>query len=93
MATAHPTSTPSIAVRPRRRALAPLEPVRAQSRWLLGIGFFILFFSAWAFFTQHYGIVPICIFAFIAAHAIGQGTVIWVLISEMCTKPSMPSPT
>jgi NitT/TauT family transport system permease protein len=38
-------------VRPRRRALAPLEPVRAQSRWLLGIGFFILFFSAWAFFT------------------------------------------
>ena len=51
MATAHPTSTPSNAVRPRRRALAPLEPVRAQSRWLLGIGFFILFFSAWAFFT------------------------------------------
>jgi NitT/TauT family transport system permease protein len=38
-------------VRPRRRALAPLEPVRAQSRWLLGIGFFILFFSAWAYFT------------------------------------------
>ena len=25
----------------------------------------------------------ICIFAFIAAHAIGQGTVIWVLISEI----------
>ena len=51
MTSAHPTSTPSIVVRPRRRALAPLEPVRAQSRWLLGIGFFILFFSAWAFFT------------------------------------------
>ena len=51
MATAHPTSTPSIAVRPSRLALAPLEPVRAQSRWLLGIGFFILFFTAWAFFT------------------------------------------
>jgi NitT/TauT family transport system permease protein len=51
MTSAHPTSTPSNAVRPRRRALAPLEPVRAQSRWLLGIGFFILFFSAWAFFT------------------------------------------
>jgi len=30
-----------------------------------------------------YGIVPVCIFAFIAAHAIGQGTVIWVLISEI----------
>jgi len=25
--------------------------VRAQARWLLGIGFFILFFSVWAFFT------------------------------------------
>jgi NitT/TauT family transport system permease protein len=51
MSSAHPTSTSSNAVRPRRRALAPLEPVRAQSRWLLGIGFFILFFSAWAYFT------------------------------------------
>ena len=39
--------------------------------------------TAWAFFTQHYGIVPACIFAFIAAHAIGQGAVIWVFISEI----------
>ncbi len=39
--------------------------------------------TAWAFFTQHYGIVPACIFAFIAAHAVGQGTVIWVFISEI----------
>jgi sugar porter (SP) family MFS transporter len=38
---------------------------------------------AWAFFTQHYGIVPACIFGFIAAHAVGQGTVIWVFISEI----------
>jgi len=38
---------------------------------------------AWAFFTQHYSIVPGCIFAFIAAHAIGQGAVIWVFISEI----------
>jgi SP family arabinose:H+ symporter-like MFS transporter len=38
---------------------------------------------AWAFFTHHEAIVPICIFAFIAAHAVGQGTVIWVLISEI----------
>jgi sugar porter (SP) family MFS transporter len=38
---------------------------------------------AWAFFTGHFSIVPLCIFAFIAAHAIGQGTVIWVLISEI----------
>jgi len=48
------------------------------------IGYIVsLGLTAWAFFTQHYGIVPICIFAFIAAHAIGQGTVIWVLISEI----------
>ena len=39
--------------------------------------------TAWAFFTGHYGIVPACIFAFIAAHAIGQGAVIWVFISEI----------
>jgi SP family arabinose:H+ symporter-like MFS transporter len=39
--------------------------------------------TAWAFFTAHYGIVPACIFAFIAAHAVGQGAVIWVFISEI----------
>jgi sugar porter (SP) family MFS transporter len=39
--------------------------------------------TAWAFFTQHFRIVPACIFAFIAAHAVGQGTVIWVFISEI----------
>jgi SP family arabinose:H+ symporter-like MFS transporter len=38
---------------------------------------------AWAFFTQHYSIVPACIFAFIASHAVGQGAVIWVFISEI----------
>ncbi len=38
---------------------------------------------AWAFFTETFSIVPACIFAFIAAHAIGQGAVIWVLISEI----------
>ena len=27
--------------------------------------------------------MPACIFAFIAAHAIGQGAVIWVFISEI----------
>jgi sugar porter (SP) family MFS transporter len=39
--------------------------------------------TAWAFFTQHYAIVPVCIFAFIASHAVGQGAVIWVFISEI----------
>ncbi len=38
---------------------------------------------AWAFFTETYAIVPACLFAFIAAHAVGQGAVIWVFISEI----------
>ena len=38
-------------VRPRRRSLAPLEPVSAQARWTLGLTFFIVFFGVWAFFT------------------------------------------
>jgi MFS transporter, SP family, arabinose:H+ symporter len=56
-------------------------------RTLLYIGSFGYIASlglvAWAFFTKHYSIVPVCIFAFIAAHAIGQGAVIWVFISEI----------
>lgn len=39
--------------------------------------------TAWAFFTGHFSIVPICIFAFIASHAVGQGAVIWVFIAEI----------
>lgn len=38
---------------------------------------------AWGFFTARYAIVPACIFAFIAAHAVGQGAVIWVFIAEI----------
>ena len=38
---------------------------------------------AWAFFSENFSIVPACIFGFIAAHAIGQGAVIWVFISEI----------
>ncbi len=60
---------------------------RLGRRTLLFIGSFgyigSLGLVAWAFFTQHFAIVPICIFAFIAAHAIGQGAVIWVFISEI----------
>jgi MFS transporter, SP family, arabinose:H+ symporter len=60
---------------------------RLGRRTLLYIGSFgyiaSLGLTAWAFFSQHYAIVPACIFAFIAAHAVGQGTVIWVLISEI----------
>ena len=35
----------------RRRALAPLEPVSARARVALGVGFFVMFFAVWAFFT------------------------------------------
>jgi SP family arabinose:H+ symporter-like MFS transporter len=60
---------------------------RLGRRTLLYIGSFGYIASlglvSWAFFTAHYSIVPACIFAFIAAHAVGQGTVIWVLISEI----------
>ena len=60
---------------------------RIGRRTLLTIGSFgyiaSLGLCAWAFFTQHFAIVPACIFAFIASHAVGQGTVIWVLISEV----------
>ncbi|MGA3197094.1 MAG: sugar porter family MFS transporter [Terriglobales bacterium] len=60
---------------------------RLGRRTLLFIGSFGYIASlgmiAWAFFTQHYSIVPVCIFAFIAAHAIGQGAVIWVFIAEI----------
>lgn len=60
---------------------------RLGRRTLLTIGSFgyiaSLGLCAWAFFSGHYAIVPATIFAFIAAHAIGQGTVIWVLISEI----------
>lgn len=60
---------------------------RLGRRTLLVIGSFgyivSLGLTSWAFYTQHHAIVPACIFAFIAAHAVGQGTVIWVFISEI----------
>lgn len=36
-----------------------------------------------AFYNEAYALVPLYIFAFIASHAIGQGAVIWVFISEI----------
>jgi sugar porter (SP) family MFS transporter len=60
---------------------------RLGRRTLLYIGSFgyiaSLGLAAAAFTTRRYSIVPECIFAFIAAHAIGQGAVIWVFISEI----------
>ncbi len=60
---------------------------RLGRRTLLYIGSFgyilSLGLTSWAFFTEHFSIVPACIFSFIAAHAVGQGAVIWVFISEI----------
>jgi sugar porter (SP) family MFS transporter len=48
------------------------------------IGYIIsLGLISYSFFSQSFEWVPINIFAFIAAHAIGQGSVIWVFISEI----------
>jgi MFS family permease len=56
-------------------------------RTLLFIGSFGYIASlglvSWAFFSAHFGLVPVLVFAFIAAHAVGQGAVIWVYISEI----------
>lgn len=38
---------------------------------------------SWAFASGTTGIVPACLFAFIASHAVGQGAVIWVFIAEI----------
>ena len=48
-----PTATAAAvsSARRRPRAMAPLEPVGPRARWLLGVGFFIVFVCAWAFFT------------------------------------------
>jgi sugar porter (SP) family MFS transporter len=60
---------------------------RLGRRTLLYIGSFgyilTLGLTSWAFFTGRFSIVPVCVFAFIAAHAVGQGAVIWVFISEI----------
>lgn len=60
---------------------------RAGRRTLLYIGSYGYIFSlglvGWAFSTEHFDIIPAGIFCFIAAHAVGQGAVIWVLISEI----------
>ncbi len=60
---------------------------RLGRRTLLTIGSFgyiaSLGLCSYAFYSGNTSFVPACIFAFIAAHAVGQGAVIWVLISEV----------
>ncbi|WP_375122773.1 ABC transporter permease [Variovorax sp. WS11] len=48
---------PTAAAPRRRRGMAPLEPVSPRARWMLGLGFFVLFFAVWAAFTLG-GFVP-----------------------------------
>ena len=48
------------------------------------IGYFTsLGLCAWAFATESFTYMPYFVFAFIGAHGIGQGPVIWVYISEI----------
>lgn len=58
---------------------------RRQLMYIGSIGYIVsLFGVAGAFFLGIKGmVVPILLFLFIAAHAIGQGTIIWVFISEI----------
>jgi NitT/TauT family transport system permease protein len=44
-------SAPASVRQHRPNAFAPLEPVSARARWMLGVGFFVLFVLVWAFFT------------------------------------------
>ena len=46
-----PAHLPQAPRRLRSRRFAPLEPVAARTRWLLGVGFFVLFVLVWAGFT------------------------------------------
>ncbi|MDX1941262.1 MAG: MFS transporter [Saprospiraceae bacterium] len=58
---------------------------RKQLLYIYSFGYIIsLFLVSMAFFMGWKGIaVPGFLFLFIAAHAIGQGTVIWVFIAEI----------
>jgi len=62
-----------------------IDRLGRKTLMLIGsIGYLIsLGMVAWGFASEHYALVPLFIFLFIAAHAIGQGTVIWVYISEI----------
>lgn len=49
-----------------------------------GVGYIAsLAVCSWSFYTGHAALAPLCIFVFVVAHAVGQGTVIWVFISEI----------
>ena len=58
---------------------------RKQLMYICSFGYLISLslVSAAFFFSWEGDIVPILLFMFIASHAVGQGTVIWVFISEI----------
>ncbi|GAA4300826.1 sugar porter family MFS transporter [Aestuariibaculum suncheonense] len=58
---------------------------RKQLMYICSFGYIVSLslVSAAFFFSWEGSIVPILLFIFIASHAIGQGTVIWVFISEI----------
>jgi len=57
---------------------------RRQMLILGGIGYLVSLFGCAAAFVLEWNVVAAaCIFLFIFSHAIGQGTVIWVFISEV----------
>lgn len=65
--------------------LALIDRAGRRSLMLIGsIGYIVsLSMVAYGFAAEQYTLVPYFIFAFIAAHAVGQGAVIWVYISEI----------
>ena len=65
--------------------LALIDRVGRRTLLVLGgIGYVVSLFSASAFFALGDGpLAAACIFLFLASHGLGQGTVIWVLISEV----------
>jgi MFS family permease len=65
--------------------LALIDRVGRRALMLAGSAGYIvsLLAIAWGFWAESYVIVLPMIFLFIASHAIGQGTVIWIYISEI----------
>lgn len=62
-----------------------IDRVGRKSLMYIGsIGYIVsLALVAGSFYYQSFALVPVYIFMFIASHAIGQGSVIWIFISEI----------
>lgn len=62
-----------------------IDRIGRKTLLLIGSMGYITSLSAIAcsFYSLNYGFIPVLIFAFIAAHALGQGVTIWVYIAEI----------